>query len=94
MTAPVSKERLNELLKANATVKQKQKHNVPATVAEHMSKESLEVLEAFGLDAPHLLNEYCCAVEDALIESVNKAAKLQDRLLVLSDEIKRLKEQA
>lgn len=44
------------------------------------------------MDAPHLLNQYCCSVEDALIESVNRATKLQERLLVLSDENQKLKE--
>ena len=41
----------------------------------HFTPQSREVLEYFGLDAPYLLNEYCCKVEDALIEVV---AKLQD----------------
>ena len=35
-----------------------------------ISDESLEVLEHFGAEAPVLLNQYACAVEDALIEQV------------------------
>lgn len=35
-----------------------------------VSDTSLEVLEHFGAEAPALLNEYACAVEDALIEQV------------------------
>lgn len=35
-----------------------------------ISDTSLEVLEHFGAEAPALLNEYACAVEDALIEQV------------------------
>lgn len=35
-----------------------------------ISDESLQVLEHFGAEAPYLLNNYACAVEDALIEQV------------------------
>ena len=35
-----------------------------------VSDQSLEVLEHFGAEAPALLNQYACAVEDALIEQV------------------------
>ena len=35
-----------------------------------VSDASLEVLEHFGAEAPALLNQYACAVEDALIEQV------------------------
>ena len=37
-----------------------------------VSDESLEVLEHFGAEAPVLLNQYACAVEDALIEQVRR----------------------
>ena len=37
-----------------------------------ISDESLEVLEHFGAEAPALLNTYACAVEDALIEQVQR----------------------
>lgn len=37
-----------------------------------ISDESLEVLEHFGAEAPQLLNTYACAVEDALIEQVQR----------------------
>ena len=37
-----------------------------------ISDESLEVLEHFGAEAPALLNQYACAVEDALIEQVQR----------------------
>ena len=44
-----------------------------------VSDASLEVLEHFGAEAPALLNQYACAVEDALIEQVqrNQSAGLQ-----------------
>ncbi|QNI54192.1 hypothetical protein SynBIOSE41_01678 [Synechococcus sp. BIOS-E4-1] len=28
----------------------------------------MDVLENFGIDGPALLNQYCCALEDALIQ--------------------------
>ena len=37
-----------------------------------ISDVSLEVLEHFGAEAPALLNNYACAVEDALIEQVGR----------------------
>jgi hypothetical protein len=37
-----------------------------------ISDQSLEVLEHFGAEAPALLNQYACAVEDALIEQVQR----------------------
>ena len=37
-----------------------------------ISDDSLEVLEHFGAEAPALLNKYACAVEDALIEQVQR----------------------
>lgn len=37
-----------------------------------ISNESLEVLEHFGAEAPALLNKYACAVEDALVEQVQR----------------------
>jgi len=41
-----------------------------------ISDESLEVLEHFGAEAPHLLNNYACAVEDALIEQVQRGQSM------------------
>jgi len=37
-----------------------------------VSDASLEVLQHFGAEAPALLNQYACAVEDALIEQVRR----------------------
>lgn len=51
-----------------------QQQAAPATDAylSQISDESLEVLEHFGAEAPSLLNQYACAVEDALIEQVQR----------------------
>ena len=45
-----------------------------------VSDLSLEVLEHFGAEAPALLNQYACAVEDALIDQVHITQE-QDKLL-------------
>ena len=45
-----------------------------------ISDTSLEVLEHFGAEAPALLNQYACAVEDALIEQV-KTTQAQNLML-------------
>ena len=42
-----------------------------------ISDTSLEVLEHFGAEAPALLNQYCCAVEDKLIEAVREVKRLE-----------------
>ena len=46
------------------------------TYLNNISDESLEVLEHFGAEAPNLLNTYACAVEDALIEQVQRGQSL------------------
>ena len=53
---------------------QQQAQAAPASDAylSQISDVSLEVLEHFGAEAPALLNQYACAVEDALIEQVQR----------------------
>ena len=66
----------------------------PATVAQplvlgetivvsELSDKTKEVIEHFGLEAPKLLNDYSCAVEDALIEQVKKVRELTDLIEVI-----------
>ena len=40
-----------------------------------VSKDSLEVLQHFGVEAPALLNKYACVVEDALIAQAQTTGK-------------------
>ena len=47
--------------------------NAQDAYLSQVSDESLEVLQHFGAEAPYLLNQYACAVEDALIEQVQRA---------------------
>ena len=52
-----------------------QQQSAPAVNDGYLSQisdDSLEVLEHFGAEAPALLNQYACAVEDALIEQVQR----------------------
>ena len=58
-------------------------------VAE-LSESTKEILEHFGLDAPHLLNQYSIALEDALIEQVQKNAKAYQLLKQLQETIVKL----
>jgi hypothetical protein len=47
-----------------------------------LSDESIEVIEHFGPEAAHLLNQYSCSLEDALLKFVDlckeKDAKIED----------------
>ena len=56
----------------SAPVQQEQAAPVRDAYLSQISDESLEVLEHFGAEAPQLLNTYACAVEDALIEQVQR----------------------
>ena len=51
-----------------------------------ISDASLEVLEHFGAEAPALLNQYACAVEDALIEQVQRGNSMSHMLEAAGEE--------
>ncbi len=51
-----------------------------------ISDVSLEVLEHFGAEAPALLNQYACAVEDALIEQVQRGNSMNLMLEAAGEE--------
>ena len=50
---------------------------LPEGVDQYFDKRNLEVLECFGMNAPDLLNDYSCAVEDALIKVITDMKKLK-----------------
>jgi hypothetical protein len=52
----------------------------------NISDESLEVLEHFGAEAPNMLNTYACAVEDALIEQVQRGQSMSLMLEAAGEE--------
>tara|TARA_R110001592_G_scaffold96151_3_gene276334 strand:+ start:672 stop:1004 length:333 start_codon:yes stop_codon:yes gene_type:complete len=60
-------------------------YEISPQVTEWLSDDSVEVMEHFGLEAPVLLNNYACAVEDALIEQVKKNNALQEQLDAAAD---------
>ena len=72
----VSTQQLQALMQqqvaAQAPVQVESQAPVRDAYLSQISDESLEVLEHFGAEAPNLLNTYACAVEDALIEQVQR----------------------
>ena len=58
----------------------------PDSYLSAISDTSLEVLEHFGSEAPALLNNYACAVEDALIEQVGRNQSMNVMLDAASEE--------
>ena len=58
----------------------------PDSYLSAVSDVSLEVLEHFGSEAPALLNNYACAVEDALIEQVQRNQSMNVMLDAASEE--------
>ena len=59
---------------------------LPEGLDQFFDEYSMDVLENFGIDAPALLNQYCCAVEDALI-------KVNDERTYLRQHVARLETQ-
>ena len=51
-----------------------------------ISNESLEVLQHFGPEAPLLLNNYACAVEDSLIEQVQRNQQMSQLIQAAGEE--------
>ena len=66
---------------AQAPMQGQSQEAVSDAYLSQISDASLEVLEHFGAEAPVLLNQYACAVEDALIEQVQRG---QSQSLMLS----------
>ena len=65
---------------------QSQSASVSDSYLSQISDNSLEVLEHFGAEAPALLNQYACAVEDALIEQVHRGNNLNTLLEAAGEE--------
>ena len=69
-----------------------QQTRVPETIKrKDLTPETVEILTHFGLNSPALLNNYCIALEDALIEQVTRAQQLTAGLVRANDEISRLR---
>jgi hypothetical protein len=72
-------------MQAPMQMQPQQQEAVSDAYLSQISDESLEVLEHFGAEAPVLLNQYACAVEDALIEQV-QSVQAQSLLLEAAGE--------
>ena len=71
---------------------QRELFEMPEALKEVMPDESLEIIKHFGINAPHLLNDYCINLEDALIEQARTGADYREKCIAMSDEIIRLRE--
>ncbi|KAF0653690.1 hypothetical protein L107_08868 [Cyanobium sp. Copco_Reservoir_LC18] len=56
-----------------------------------ISPESLEVIQHFGPEAPVKLNTYACAMEDALLESLERQKALHQELMAAHAEREQLR---
>ena len=70
----------------NEILSQVQSQSASDSYLRGISDVSLEVLEHFGSEAPALLNNYACAVEDALIEQVGRNQSMNLMLDAASEE--------
>lgn len=68
------------ILDADKIKPQQVSKKLPETIiVSELSKDSQEVLEYFGVEAPSLLNNYSMALEDALIESVEAIKTIKQK---------------
>ena len=78
--AKIGNERMKDMVQAMKAKEDKAVLGLvelPETIDwESFSEESLHVFSFFGLDAPSKLNQYACAVEDKLLECVDKLKEL------------------
>ena len=85
------KQKIDSLLQSvreRADSRREERSDKPTISWDSFTPQSQEVLEYFGLEAPHTLNEYCCRVEDALVETIDhlkEARKEIKELRILID---------
>lgn len=59
----------------------KREHDIPDLIPKaDLSPDTIDTLEVFGLEAPTLLNDYACAIEDAFLEAREKVVELREEL--------------
>lgn len=84
MSKSVSKEDLLKIVKPTRDAAGN--HEIPDVIQRSdFSEDSLDVLENFGLEAPTLLNQYACAVEDQLIALVDTIKGLRAERQIIAD---------
>jgi polyhydroxyalkanoate synthesis regulator phasin len=63
--------------------------STPASIAfTDLSEDSQSVVAHFGIEAPAHLNNYCCALEDALIPLAEKVDELKEEIKTLKARLK------
>ena len=68
-------------------------HEVPEVIKrDSFDPNTVEVMEHFGLNAASFLNTYSCRVEDALIEIASKCKEHKESIVLLYQEVLRLRE--
>jgi hypothetical protein len=85
-TQAYSESEVTSLLQQQAASLQQSAPAASDGYLSQISDESLEVLEHFGAEAPQLLNTYACAVEDALIEQVQRGQSMSLMLEAAGEE--------
>ena len=66
-------------------------HKLPEVITiSELSEHSQDVFEKFGVEAPSLLNQYACALEDALIQQVANVKEYRGALETINIERKKL----
>ena len=85
-TQAYSASEVQALLSQQAAQLQSAAPAVSDSYLSQISDDSLEVLEHFGAEAPTLLNTYACAVEDALIEQVQRGQSMSLMLEAAGEE--------
>ncbi len=57
-------------------------HEIPDVIntQEDLSEHTIDCMKVFGIDAASLLNDYCCSVEDSLIQQIEKVREYREAL--------------
>ena len=63
----------------------------PDAYLGNVSKESLEVLNHFGAEAPALLNRYACVVEDALLTQAKQTSETLEKVQAMQGSLDKAK---
>ena len=64
----------------------------PDGMQQDMSKRSVEIMSQFRPEIPVRLNDYCCFLEDACINSTRTVKDIKEMNQLLLDEEARLRE--
>ncbi len=91
--ADMTEETVQEWLHNLKTDLKREGRKLPKTIkTASLGQHTCDVLEAFGLDAPGLLNDYACSLEDALIEQVERKETLLSAYIRLKGRYQELRE--